>query len=62
MLSSVFAARARRLRSRGENAGVLQEKSLEIERARFEAGVDTAFFVIQYQSYLAPVDGGGGSE
>jgi outer membrane protein TolC len=32
---------------------VLQEKSLEIERLRFDAGGGTAFFVIQYQSYLA---------
>lgn len=31
----------------------LQERSLAIERVRYEAGVDTAFFVIQYQSYLA---------
>ncbi len=32
---------------------LLQERSLDVEHARFEAGVDTAFFVIQYQSYLA---------
>lgn len=32
---------------------ILQEKSLDIEMARYNAGVDTAFFVIQYQSYLA---------
>jgi outer membrane protein len=32
---------------------ILQEQALEIEHARYEAGVDTAFFVIQYQSYVA---------
>jgi outer membrane protein TolC len=31
----------------------LQEESLAVERARYEAGVDTAFFVIQYQAYLS---------
>ena len=31
----------------------LQEQSLDVEKARFEAGVDTLFFVLQYQSYLA---------
>lgn len=31
----------------------LQQESLEVERARYEAGVDTAFFVIQYQAYLS---------
>ena len=31
----------------------LQEQALAIERVRYEAGVDTAFFVIQYQSYVA---------
>ncbi len=31
----------------------LQEESLDVERARFDAGVDTAFFVIQYQAYLS---------
>jgi outer membrane protein TolC len=32
---------------------VLQAQSLEVEQVRYEAGVDTAFFVIQYQSYLS---------
>jgi outer membrane protein TolC len=32
---------------------MLQAQSLEVEQVRYEAGVDTAFFVIQYQSYLA---------
>jgi outer membrane protein TolC len=31
----------------------LQQESLDVERARFEAGIDTAFFVIQYQAYLS---------
>jgi outer membrane protein len=31
----------------------LQEESLAVEKARYEAGVDTAFFVIQYQAYLS---------
>ncbi|HEY3825116.1 MAG TPA: TolC family protein [Bryobacteraceae bacterium] len=31
----------------------LQEESLDVERARYEAGVDTIFFVIQYQAYLS---------
>jgi outer membrane protein TolC len=31
----------------------LQEESLDVERARYDAGVDTAFFVIQYQAYLS---------
>jgi outer membrane protein TolC len=31
----------------------LQEESLEVERARYEAGVDTIFFVIQHQAYLS---------
>ena len=31
----------------------LQEKSLEIEQARYAAGVSTSFFVLQYQSLLA---------
>jgi outer membrane protein TolC len=31
----------------------LQQESLDVERARYEAGVDTAFFVIQYQAYLS---------
>ena len=31
----------------------LQEESLEVEKARYEAGVDTIFFVIQYQAYLS---------
>jgi outer membrane protein len=30
-----------------------QQESLDVERARYEAGVDTAFFVIQYQAYLS---------
>jgi outer membrane protein len=34
-------------------ARTLQEESLSVEQARFEAGVSTAFFVIQYQSYVA---------
>jgi outer membrane protein TolC len=37
------AARARRL----------QAQSLEVEQAKLGAGVSTAFFVIQYQSYLS---------
>lgn len=31
----------------------LQEESLDVEMARFQAGVDTILFVIQYQAYLA---------
>jgi outer membrane protein TolC len=31
----------------------LQQESLDVELARYEAGVDTAFFVIQYQAYLS---------
>jgi outer membrane protein len=34
-------------------ARVLQEQSLELERARLDAGLSTPFFVIQYQSYVA---------
>jgi outer membrane protein len=32
---------------------ILQAQSLDVEQARFEAGISTAFFVIQYQSYLS---------
>ncbi len=31
----------------------LQQESLEVEKARYEAGIDTAFFVIQYQAFLS---------
>jgi len=31
----------------------LQEQSLELEQTRFSEGVSTAFFVIQYESYVA---------
>jgi outer membrane protein len=34
-------------------ARTLQQESLDVERARLEAGISTPFFVIQYQSYLA---------
>jgi outer membrane protein TolC len=31
----------------------LREESLDVEKARYAAGLDTAFFVIQYQSYVS---------
>jgi outer membrane protein TolC len=31
----------------------LQQESLDVELARYKAGVDTIFFVIQHQSYLS---------
>jgi len=31
----------------------LQQESLDVERARLDAGISTPFFVMQYQSYLA---------
>jgi outer membrane protein TolC len=34
----------------------LQQESLDVEKARYEAGVDTAFFVIQYQAYLSQAE------
>jgi outer membrane protein TolC len=31
----------------------LQQESLDVERAKFEVGASTSFFIIQYQSFLA---------
>jgi outer membrane protein len=45
--------RARAAYQAAGRARVLQEQSLELERARLEAGLSTPFFVVQYQSYVA---------
>ena len=45
--------RARSAWAAAVEARKLQEKSLEIEQARYAAGVSTSFFVLQYQSLLA---------
>ncbi len=45
--------RARTAWEAAVEARKLQERSLEIEQARYAAGVSTSFFVLQYQSLLA---------
>lgn len=49
----VALRRARAAYDAAVKTRILQAQSLEVERYRYEAGVDTAFFVIQYQSYLS---------
>lgn len=52
--SAVIALhRARAAYEAAVRTRLLQQQSLDVERARYEAGVDTAFFVIQYQAYLS---------
>jgi outer membrane protein TolC len=49
----VALRRARAAYDAAVKTRILQAQSLEVEQVRYEAGVDTAFFVIQYQSYLS---------
>ena len=45
--------RARAAYDAAVQSRLLEEQSLEAERAKFEAGASTSFFVIQYASLLA---------
>jgi len=51
--ATIALQRARSAYEAAVRTRVLQQESLDVERARYEAGVDTAFFVIQYQAYLS---------
>ena len=45
--------RARSSFEAASQARALQEESLRIEQAKYEAGASTSFFVLQYQAYLS---------
>jgi outer membrane protein len=49
----IAVRRARASYEAAASTRALQQRSLEVEQARFDAGVSTAFMVILYQSYLA---------
>jgi outer membrane protein len=51
--SMIALRRARAAYEAAVRTRQLQQQSLDVERARYDAGVDTAFFVIQYQAYLS---------
>jgi outer membrane protein TolC len=51
--AAIALRRARAAYDAAVRTSKLQAESLDVERARYEAGVDTAFFVIQYQAYLS---------
>ncbi|MBV9508181.1 MAG: TolC family protein, partial [Acidobacteriia bacterium] len=45
--------RARASAQAAEQARLLEEQSLDVEKAKFDVGASTAFFVIQYETLLA---------
>lgn len=51
--ATIAMRRARASWEAASEARKLQEQSLELELARFEAGVSTQFLILQYQSYVA---------
>ncbi len=51
--ATIALRRSRAAYDAAVRARKLQQESLDVELARYQAGVDTIFFVIQYQSYLS---------